>query len=214
MLRQGISLVLLCLLFWAGWTAWQPPVPVSPRAQMAHQALPERAGDASGLWRVVSRRMIVPKAAEELGKSLHERGLSAIMVTHQEEAELHAFDDPRSFKTREEAVRVRNEWRKAGFEAELIGSDEDYGVALGRLYMVAYAQALQRRLEKERRPYIYHRRLLTIPTWRFSFVPAPYAEAKLLWTRVQAMGMADPVLMPESRFRAMFGDPPAEIPTP
>ena len=207
MLRRGISLVLLCLLLWAGWMVWQPPPePVSLPVQMAQQALPDRPGDAPGLWRVVSRRMIVPKAAKALERSLLERGLTPITVAHQEEVELHAFDDPRTFDAREDAVQAREIWKKSGFEAELIGSDGRFGVALGRLYMVAYAQALQRRLEQEKHPYTYHRRQVNIPTWRFTFAAAAYAEAKLLWSKVQAMGMADPVLMHESRFRSLFGE--------
>jgi len=205
-LRRGISLVLLCLLLWAGWTVWQPPEPVSLPAQMAQQALPDRPGDAPGLWRVVTRRMIVPKAAKALEKSLLERGLTPITLAHQEVVELHAFDDPRSFALRQEAVKVREDWKKSGFEAELISSDGKFGVALGRLYMVAYAQALQRRLEQDKHPYAYHRRQVSIPTWRFTFAAAPYLEAKLLWSKVQAMGMADPVLMHESRFRSLFAE--------
>jgi len=198
--------VLLCLLLWAGWMVWQPPEPVSLPAQMARQALPDRPGDAPGQWRVVSRRMIVPKAAKALEENLIERGLTPISLAHHEVVELHAFDDPRTFDVREDAVKAREAWKKSGFEAELISSDGKFGIALGRLYMVAYAQALQRRLEQEKQPYTYHRRQVNIPTWRFTFVPATYAEAKLLWSKVQAMGMADPVLMREPRFRSLFGE--------
>lgn len=204
MLKRGFSLLLLALLAWAGWMAWQAPA-ISVGERPVMQSLPDRPGDAVELWRVVTRRMIVPKAADELGDSLRERGLAAIRVQHQEEVELHAFDDPRSFATREDALRVRAAWRKAGFEAELIRPDERFGVALGRLYMAAYAQQLQSRLQASGRPFTYHRRQLFISTWRFTFAPQPYAEAVKLWSKVQAMGVADPVLMRESRFVAMFG---------
>jgi len=214
MLRRAGAFVLLCMLVWAGWKVWQPPAE-SMQARPVMKVLPERPGDATELWRVVTRRMIVPKAVDELGKSLRDRGLpEAITVAHQEEVELHAFDDPRSFDRREEAVRARDAWRKAGFDAELIRPDEHFGVALGRLYMAAYAQELQRRLENAKRPYTYHRRQLFIPTWRFTFAAAPYAEASKLWSKVQALGVADPVLMRESRFRAMFGAQLADSPRP
>jgi len=213
MLKQGASVVLLCLLLWAGWAVWEPPT-VSARSQAVLISLPERPGDASGLWRVLTRRMIVPKAAEAMGKSLLEHGFPVIPLTHQETVELHAFDDPRKFTNREDAVHARDAWKKAGFEAELIRPDEQFGVALGRLYLAAYVQQLQRRLEKGKRPYAYHRRQLSIPAWRFTFAPASYAEARALWLKVQAMGVADPVLIRESRFRAMFGglsgDTPAQ----
>ncbi|OIO70942.1 MAG: hypothetical protein COW19_06390 [Zetaproteobacteria bacterium CG12_big_fil_rev_8_21_14_0_65_55_1124] len=213
MLRQMISVLVLGLLLWAGWEAWQPPS-VTNASRAAVQALPERPGDASELWRVVTRRMIVSKSAEAMGKSMLERGLPAMSLEHQEDVELHAFDDPRTFKVRDDAVRARNEWRKAGFDAELIKPDERFGVALGRLYLEAYAQQMQRRLEKANRPYTYERRQLHISTWRFTFAPAPYAEARELWTRVQALGVADPVLMRESRFRTMFADFPVDAPAP
>lgn len=206
-----MSLVVLGLLAWAGWLLWQPPeMAVQSRPVMLH--MPDRPGDAFELWRVVTRRMIVPKAAEELGESLRQRGLPAISIAHQEQVELHAFDDPRSFASRQDAVSARDAWKKAGFEAELIKPDENFGVALGRLYLAAYAQQLQHRLEHAGYPYTYHRRLLNVPTWRFTFAPAPYAEANALWVQVQAMGVADPVLMRESRFRAMFGDAAARMP--
>lgn len=205
LLKTTLSLVVLALLAWAGWLLWLPPaITAHSGAVMKH--LPERPGEESGLWRVVTRRMIVPKAASEMGDNLRQRGLPAILITHQEQAELHAFDDPRRFEDRGDAVRARNAWKKAGFDAELIRPDERFGVALGRLYMAAYAQQLQHRLESSKRPYTYERRQLDIRTWRFTFAPAPYADASALWSKVHQMGVADPVLMRESRFRAMFAD--------
>ena len=156
------------------------------------------------MWRVVSRRMIVPKAADVLGKTLRARGLSPLMIRRRETVELHAFDDPRDFAERKAAARVRDAWKKAGFDAELTFSDGHFGVALGRLYMTAYAQELERRLKRSKRVYIYHRKQLEIPTWRFTFAAAPYDEAKRLWRKVQETGVADPVLMREARFRRMF----------
>ncbi len=209
MLRQIISVLALGLLLWAGWLVWQPPS-LMHASRAAVQALPERPGDAAELWRVVTRRMIVSKSAEAMGKSLLQRGLPAISLVQQEDVELHAFDDPRTFKVRDDAVRVRNAWRKAGFDAELIRPDGQFGVALGRLYLEAYAQALQRRLEKAKRPYTYQRRQLNVSTFRFTFAPAPYAEARELWAKVQELGVADPALMRESRFHQMFADAVAE----
>jgi len=205
-------LLVLGLLLWLAWVFWQPPLMLVGSAPVMRH-MPDRPGESSELWRVVTRRMIVPKAAEEMGRGLRQRGFSAIPIAHQEQVELHAFDDPRRFDKREDAVLARDVWRKAGFDAELIRPDEQFGVALGRLYLVAYAQQLQRRLEQAQRPYSYHRKQLDIPTWRYTFAPATYAEAGDLWARVQEMGVADPVLMRESRFRAMFGNPSGDAPT-
>lgn len=206
MLKKLVSLLLLGLLAWSGWLAWQVPAAAPQASPPLLRYLPDRPGEEGSLWRVVTHRIIVPTAAGELGRLMRQRGLPAIRFEHMEQAELHAFDDPRRFADREEAVAVRNDWRKAGFDAELIRLDEHFGVALGRMYMVAYAQQLQHRLEGTGRPYTYERRGLDIRTWRFTFAPASYAEVRALWVKVQEMGMADPVLMRESRFRAMFGD--------
>jgi len=209
MLRQIISVLALGLLLWVGWLVWQPPA-ATHASSAPVKALPERPGDATELWRVITRRMIVSKSAEAMGKSMLRRGLPAISLVQEEDVELHAFDDPKTFEVRKDAVRARNAWRKAGFEAELIRPDGRFGVALGRLYLEAYAQALQRRLEKAKRPYSYERRQLHVATFRFTFDPAPYAEAREMWARVQELGVADPVLMRESRYRQMFGDATTE----
>jgi hypothetical protein len=209
MLKQVISVLALGLLLWVGWLVWQPPA-VTHVSSPPVEALPERPGDAAELWRVVTRRMIVSKSAEAMGKSMLQRSLPALSLVQEEDVELHAFDDPQTFKVRNDAVRVRNAWRKAGFDAELIRPDGRFGVALGRLYLEAYAQALQRRLEKSKRPYTYQRRQLHIPTFRFTFAPAPYAEARALWGRVQELGVADPVLMREARYQQMFGNATTE----
>ncbi len=207
MLRRSVALLALFVCAWLAWMAWQPPF-ISASALSAAHVLPDRPGEDAVLWRVVTRRMIVPKAAAAMRETLVGRGLPVISLKRQEQVELHAFDDPRTFAKREDAVRVRDIWKKAGFEAELIKSDNRFGVALGRLYLAAYAQQLQRRLQKEKRTYIYHRRQLSIPTWRFTFPPAPYRQAKALWLKVQETGVADPVLMRESRFRLAFGHLP------
>jgi len=219
-MRSVVVFLALLGMAWLAWMAWQPPlaatavlsdspnIPTAVKPQTAALTLPERPGEAAGLWRVVSRRMIVPKAAAAMKATLIGRGLTAIAVRRQEQVELHAFDDPRDFATREEAVHVREQWKKAGFDAALIKSDGRYGVALARLYMSAYAQKLQRRLQNSKRRFIYARRQPTITTWRFTFPASAYAEAKALWLTVQETGVADPVLMRESRFQSIFGKRP------
>jgi len=217
-MRSFISVLALAGVGWLAWIAWQPPLLSAPSSftptpsalvkpyPAPALALPERPGEAAMLWRVVSRRMIVPKSAMAMKIALSERDLHVIPIQRQEQVELHAFDDVRTFARREDAVRARELWKKAGFEAELIKVDAQFGIALGRLYMAAYAQELQQRLQKSKRQFAYHRRQLNIPTWRFTFPAAPYAQAKALWLKVQETGVADPVLMRESRFKAAFGE--------
>jgi len=223
-MRSFISILALAGMAWLAWVAWQPPLlsspssmhPSPPAPAKAHSeaalALPDRPGEAVELWRVVSRRMIVPKSAMAMKIALTERGMHVIPIQRQEQVELHAFDDVRTFARREDAVRARELWKKAGFEAELIKVDAQFGIALGRLYMAAYAQELQHRLQKSKRKFTYHRRQLNIPTWRFTFPAAPYAQARALWLKVQETGVADPVLMRESRFEAAYGVLPEHRP--
>lgn len=205
MLKRAVAGMLSLVLAWLCWVVWQ-----APRSAMDSQPvvvmMPERPGDYSGLWRVVTRRFIVPEAAGKLRSSLLQQGFPAIELRHQEEVELYAFDDPRSFATHEDAARVRDAWKQAGFEAQISKPDGKFGVSLGRLYLEAYARQLQRRLEGSKRPYTYHRRQVTIPTWRYTFPAMAYTDAQTLWLRVQAMGMADPVLMQEPRFQDLYGD--------
>lgn len=205
MLKQVAAAILSLGLAWLCWMVWQAPSPPAASRPIV-VTMPEHPGDHSGLWRVVTRGFVVPEAADQMRKSLLQQGLQPITLKHQEEVELYAFDDPRSFATREDAARARDAWVKAGFEAQISKPDAQFGVSLGRLYMEAYAQQLQRRLDGSKRPYIYHRRQVSIPTWHYTFAAMSYADAQALWQHVQAMGMADPVLIQEPEFQGLYGD--------
>lgn len=157
------------------------------------------------LWRVITRRMVWKKAAEAMHARLEESGLRVIPIGRKEDVELHAFDDVRTFIKRDEAVHAKKAWEKRGFEASVVKPDARFGVALGRLYLGAYAKQLQSRLRKSGMKYRYERRKVNIPTWRFTFPAASHAEAEKLWQRVQSLGVAEPSLMPETRFQPLYG---------
>ncbi|MDQ6957698.1 MAG: hypothetical protein Q9M24_01150 [Mariprofundaceae bacterium] len=198
------SFVLLILLTWLAWTSWQSPEIISG-AQKIRAALPEPVETVPTLWRVVTRRMVWKKAAEAMHARLEETGLRVIPIGRKEDVELHAFDDVRTFAKRKEAVRAKRAWEKLGFEASIIKPNARFGVALGRLYLTAYAKQLQRRLRKNGMKYRYERRMVNIPTWRFTFPAASHAEAEKLWQRIQSLGVAEPSLMPAARFQPLYG---------
>ncbi len=222
------------LLGWLAWLAWQPPTPAPPPLQVrapipepvpepAPEQLPNEASAAGQqpdrakrpatprLWRVVTHRFVWKQAARELHKQLADAGLPVRVIARKEDVELHAFDDARLFTRRADAVKARQAWKNKGFEASLIRPDEaHFGVALGRLYLAAYARQLQARLAASGMRYRYERRLVHIPTWRFTFPPTPKPAAEKLWNRLQQMGVADPVLMPERQFQSLYGKAPAE----
>jgi len=161
---------------------------------------------APALWRVVTRRMVWKKAAEAMYKRLKETGLRVTSVARKEKIELHAFDDARTFAQRKNATQARKEWEKRGFEADVINQDDHFGVGLGRFFLAAYARQMQEKLKKTGMKYSYERRIVNIPTWRFTFPAATHTDAEKLWQRIQALGIADPLLMPEKQFRVLFGN--------
>jgi len=195
--------IALVFLTWLAWTSWQPPQTVSVTQQI-RMATPEPMDTAPTLWRVVTRRLVWKKAAEAMDKRLEETGLRVIPIGRREEIELHAFDDARTFAKRKDAAHAKKAWEKRGFEASIIKPDTRFGVALGRLYMSAYAKQLERRLRKNGMKYRYERRMVNIPTWRFTFPATSHTEAEKLWQRIQSMGVAEPSLMPETQFQMLF----------
>jgi len=203
--RSLASFILLVLLTWLAWTSWQSPE-VIPGAREIRATIPEPMETEPTLWRVVTRRMVWKKAAEAMHARLEETELRVVTIGHKEDVELHAFDDVRTFIKREEAVRAKRTWEKRGFEASIIKPNARFGVGLGRLYLAAYAKQLQSRLRKNGMKYHYERRMVNIPTWRFTFPAASHARAEKLWQQIQSLGVAEPSLMPETQFQALYNE--------
>ncbi len=204
MVKNIIALALLGLLICSAWVIWRMPAN-SPRVSQIRFTLPGHPDAKPRLWRVVTRRMVWKQAAAAMQKRLRESGLRVVPIVRREAVEVHAFNDIRSFASRDAAERARDEWEKHGFEANVITGKGRFGVALGRVYLDAYAQQLREQLEKKGRKYHYDRHLVNIRTWRFTFPAASHAQALELWRRVQKLGVADPALMPETQFKRLFG---------
>jgi len=206
MLKNIVAIALLALLSWLAWTSWQP-LEAGPEAREIRVAVPEQPDAKPRLWRVVTRRMVWKKAAEAMQRRLRKSGLHVIAIPRRETVELHAFDDVQSFTGKKAADRAKRNWERHGFEASIITSGDRFGVALGRIYLDAHAKELQDQLKKSGRKYRYDRHMVNIHTWRFTFPAGTHKHAEKLWRRVQKLGVANPVMMPEEEFRTAFGTP-------
>ncbi|HXH64107.1 MAG TPA: hypothetical protein VNH42_01200 [Mariprofundaceae bacterium] len=166
---------------------------------------PSTQGQTS-LWRVVTRRLVWGQAAKAMQERLQQAGFSPILLQRKEPVEMHAFDDATLYQDYPSAAKAAAAWRKLGFDANVIKAPSAYLVGLGRFFIASYAEQMQERLQRAGRKYRYQRRMVEIPTFRFTFPPESHAEADALWQQIQNLGIADPILMPESRFQQMFGD--------
>jgi hypothetical protein len=215
--RSWSGLAGLAILTGLAWISWTPPTPPADQSAVHGTLLntPGTQGSAM-LWRVVTRRLVWGQAAKAMRERLQQAGFDPILLQRKEPVEMHAFDDATLYQDYATAAKAAAEWHKLGFDANVIKAPTAYLVGLGRFFIASYAEQMQERLQRAGTPYRYQRRLVDIPTFRFTFAPATHAEANALWQKLQNLGIADPTLMPESRFQLMFGDnPPAQAaPTP
>ncbi|WP_176582342.1 hypothetical protein [Mariprofundus erugo] len=199
----------LCLCALLAWFAWQRPA-AAPVQGSVRIHLPDEVWQAEAArhaqWRVVTRRLVSRASANTLHYRLSQLQLSPIAILRTEEVVLHAFDDARLYASRGEAVAAAVMWRQAGIEVNIIRVNQSlYMVGLGRLYQDRYAELLQQRLDREGRPYRYERRIVPIPTWRFTFAATDMVAARVLWKKLEASGVMMPVMMPEVRFQLLYG---------
>ncbi len=233
MLRAGRAAGMAILLGLA-WFVWQPPAPAPgpvpvvaslpepPAGDMAgmsrpKEAAPENTAQAFAppparphLWRVVTRRIVWKAAVRTLEQRLRDAGLQPIKIRRKEPVIMHAFDDASLFATASAAEAARREWQKQHIEATVIKANIEVGkdiymVGLGRFYLTEYAEQIQNRLKQIGKPYRYERRTVTIPVYRFTFPPRDKRAAESLWQKLQNLGVATPVLMPEKEFRKAYG---------
>jgi len=193
---------------WLAWTAWQPPVS-TPLPVTVRGNIPENSYAGPEMWRIVTKRMVWKKAIASMRDRLYKEGFETQLVVKQEPIELHAFDDPRVFKTRAEAEKVKKEWLKKKIEAEVLKREITYIVGLGRFYLTSYAEQMQERLKQIGKPYHYGRRTVVIPAYRFVFKPMEKNKAEKAWKKLQNLGIAEPVMMRESEYQKAYGKKPA-----
>ena len=214
-MKHAITLVILAGSAGAAWLAWNPPA-IQNTSSAVYMAMPDTPAVTTGPWRVMTRRMVSKQAVSGMRARLAEQGFhGAQLIQKREPVELHAFDDPRIFETQSQASKVKAEWRALGIEADVLHhlSKDDkpvFKVGLGRFYMSEYAEAMQTQLKKSHKPYSYERRTVNIPSYHFVFPPMSKTEAKALWTRLQAMGAADPVIIQQSEFEAVYANKSAK----
>ncbi len=201
-MRSLFSILLAGLLIWLAWISWQPPAPQNIAQNRSHISVPE---SESQPWRVITRKIISKAAVGSMQKRLKQAGLKPIRITHREAVELHAFDDARTFVTKKEASRAKGDWEKLNMSADIMKSNHAFTVSLGRFFIAGHAMRMHARLKKTGKPYRYEKRQITIPVYRFTFPSGNATESRLLWQKVQELGIAEPALMPEKQFVNVYG---------
>ena len=201
--RPALALAILTGLAWIAWTPSPPPADQSSVQGMLTQA--PTAGQPQ-LWRVVTRRLVWGQAAKAMQARLQQSGLSPVMLERKESVRMHACDDATIYPSAASAAKAASAWGKRGFQADVIQTPDGYLVGLGRFFIASYAEQMQARLKQTGRPYRYQQRMVEIPTFRFTFAPTDHDAAKRLWQKLQDMGIAGPVLMPQSEFQQMYGE--------
>ena len=207
-MKKTLVVLTLLLAAWLAWQAWQPPVTSQPQLTVRN-TLPEVKGTGPELWRIVTKRMVWKQAIASMRDRLYKEGFETELLVKREPVEVHAFDDPRSFKTQAEAEKVKAQWRKKKIDAEALFREVTYGVALGRFYITSYAEQMQARLKIIGLPYVYERRTVTVPAYRFIFAPMEKKQAEKSWRAVKNLGIAEPAMMKESEFQRLYGKKPA-----
>jgi len=203
-MKQALVTAALLLAAWLAWHAWQPPVTIQPKATVRAE-VPKMKDAGPVLWRIVTKRMVWKQAIASMRDRLYREGFETQLLVKREPVELHAFDDPRGFKTKAAAEKVKAHWRKKKIDAEVVKREITFAVALGRFYLTSYAEQMQARLKTIGKPYTYERRTVTIPAYRFVFEPMEKAEAEKSWKRLQDLGIAEPSMMKESQYQNLFG---------
>jgi len=207
-MKQVLVSAALLLAAWLAWQAWQPPVASQPELTVRN-TLPEVKGAGPELWRIVTKRMVWKQAIASMRDRLYKEGFETELLVKREPVEVHAFDDPRTFETMEEAEKVEKQWRKRKIDAQALKREITFGVALGRFYITSYAEQMQARLKIIGLPYVYERRTVIVPAYRFIFAPMEKKQAEKSWRQVKNLGIAEPSMMKESEFQRLYGKQPA-----
>jgi len=207
-MRQLASRIMVLASCWLAWSAWHPPITTDAPVPL-RLTIPNIQPLDRGDWRVITRRMAWKKAAESMAATLKEAGFSPVLVTRDEPIELHAFDDAQTFTDKKLAYQIKTWWEEHHIAADIAEISNDagssiYHVTLGRYYLTGYAEQAQKELAQVGRAYMYEKRMVEIPGYRFAFPSMPKSEAEILWRQLQNLGIADPVLMQESEFEKLY----------
>jgi hypothetical protein len=207
-MKQVLITLAIAATAWLAWQAWQPPESIFTQSAV-RSSVPENKHTGPEMWRIVTKRMVWKQAIASLRDRLYKEGFETQLIVKQEPIELHAFDDPRVFKTSQEAEVARVEWKQKKIDAAVLKREITFIVSLGRFYLTSYAEQMQERLKRIGKPYRYERRTVTIPAYRFVFNTMEKAAATKSWQRLQNLGIADPVMMREAEYQKVYGKKPA-----
>ncbi len=210
------------------WLSWQSPLPaplpppvlvslppqptetVTPNAETNPQPklsaqteqMPQQA-----LWRVVTRRVISKEGIIALEQRLAVMHLEPLTILRREDLTMHAFDDAKLFHSSKQAHTAARFWQQHDIETTVIKVGKAaYLIGLGRFYQAKYAESMQKKLDSTGRKYRHQQRTVPIPVKRFTFPPTDKVTAEALWKQLNASGIIMPVLIPETRFQALYGN--------
>jgi len=207
-MKRTLLTAVLLFASWLAWQAWQPPATIQPKSTV-RSSLPVLKDAGPELWRIVTKRMVWKKAIASMRDRLYKEGFETQLLVKREPVEVHAFDDPGTFKTLKEAKEAEQKWRKKKIDAKALKREVTFGVALGRFYITSYAEQMQARLKIIGLPYSYERRTVIVPAYRFVFIPMEKKQAEKSWKEIKNLGIAEPAMMKESEFQRLFGKQPA-----
>ncbi|MDQ6981501.1 MAG: hypothetical protein Q9M08_00640 [Mariprofundus sp.] len=159
------------------------------------------------LWRVVTRRVISKEGMIELEKRLDAMHLKPLTIQRRENLTMHVFDDAEPFHSSQQAHTAARFWQQHNIETTVIKTHEGaYLIGLGRFYQAKYAESMQKQLDRAGRKYRHQQRTVPIPVKHFTFPPTDKATAETLWKQLNTTGIIMPILIPEDRFQALYGN--------
>ena len=176
-IKTPLYTVLTILFGISAWFFWQTPKPANVHLTFktmlpAYTTNDESINNPHQLWRIVTRRVISQGGLSALTKRLNELGLKTIRIQRREELTMHAFDDSELFKNRTLANIAAEYWQSHNISTNVIRARKGvYLLSLGRFYQAAYATAMQKKLKDIDRKHRYQQRIISIPSWRFTFKP-------------------------------------------
>jgi len=204
-MRRILVLALIIALAWSAWHAWVPPYPPpAPAAVDVYIDPPQPT--ANTLWRITTHRMVWKQGVQDLRRKLAAAGLHPQLLSRKEDVELYAFDDARTFTSMAQAQQAQVEWHRRGIDdvdIEVI-KPGNYSIALGRYYIMEFAQQTEKRLRHTGLPYQQNRRAMRIPAMRFIFPAMLRPQADTLWKKLQNLGVSQPVIMQDDEFQRRF----------
>jgi len=207
-MRNLLVVMFLITLSWVTWKVWVPALPPpTPAAVDVYVTPPPYASNK--LWQVLTHRMVWKQGVNDLQRKLSTLGLSPKLMVRKERVELYVFNDARTFHSLRDVKNALAAWHQRGIkdvDIIVLKQEHAYTLALGRYYIMEYAQKTERQLQQSGLPYTQSRRTLNIPAMRFVFPPMSRSQANILWGKLQNLGLSQPVMIQADEFQRRYGD--------